>query len=133
MTPEALFDKLSALADRVVADKRWEEQKDDLGLSVLGMLIYGYGLGVGRLIMMLDLEDINAVITRCLIERVGVAAKWGGGLVEEAARSAFDEAYHPGQHELIGVGHQYMSEGKVGKLVDNVFANIESVRRRAET
>ncbi|VTS07574.1 hypothetical protein [Tuwongella immobilis] len=132
MTSEALFDKLAALADRVVADKRWQEQSDDLGVSVFGMLLYGYGLGVGRLMMLLDVEDINAAVTRCLVERVGVAAKWGGGLVEDAARSAFDEAYHPGQHELIGVGHQYMGEGKVGKLVGNVFANIESMRRRTE-
>ncbi|HEY7315036.1 MAG TPA: hypothetical protein VH643_37165 [Gemmataceae bacterium] len=132
MTPEVLFDKISALADRVVADKRWQEQNDDLGVSVLGMLLYGYALGVGRLFMRLDIEDINAVVTRCLVEKVGVAPKWGGGLVEDAARSAFDEQYHPGQHELIGVGHQYMGEGKVGKLVGNVFANIENVRRRAE-
>jgi hypothetical protein len=131
MTEEALFDKLAALADRVVADDRWQKQKDDLGVSVLGMLIYGYALGVGRLIMMLDIEDINAAVTRCLVERVGAAPKWSGGLVEDAARSAFDKEYHPGQHELIGVGHQYMSEGKAGKLVGNVFANIESVRARA--
>ena len=132
MTPEALFDKLAALADRVMADELWQDQNDDLGVSVLGMLMYGYALGTGRLIMMLDVEDINAAVTRCLVERVGVAAKWGGGLVEEAAKSAFDQTYHVGNHELIGVGHQYMGEGKVGKLVGNVFANIESVRRRAE-
>ena len=132
MTPEALFDKITALTDRIVADKRWQDQNDDLGVSVFGMLLYGYALGVGRSIMMLDIEAINTVVTRCLIEKVGVAPKWGGGLVEDAARSAFDQQYHPGQHELIGVGHQYMGEGKVGKLVENVFANIESVRRRAE-
>ena len=132
MTPEALFNTLAALADRVVADPRWQNEKDDLGVSVLGMLLYGYGLATGRMIMMLDIEDIDAAVNRCLVERVGVAAKWGGGLVEKAARSAFDKEYHPGQHELIGVGHQYMGEGKVGKLVSNVFANIESVRRRAK-
>src|SRR6266545_4946581 len=53
-------------------------------------------------------------------------------LVNDTARSAFDKEYHPGQHELIGVGHQYLGEGKVGNLVGNVVANIESVRRRAE-
>jgi len=131
MTPGRLFDKLAALADRVVTDKRWQGQKDDLGVSVFGMLLYGYALAVGRMVMMLSIEDINAAVTRCLIERVGVAAKWGDGLVESAARSAFDQQYHPGQHELIGVGHQYMGEVEVGKLVDNVFANVESIRRRA--
>ena len=132
MTPQALFDKLAALADRVVADERWQDENDDLGVAVLGMLLYGYALAVGRSVLMLDQEDIHAAVTRCLVERVGVAAKWAGGLVEDAARSALDRQYHPGQHELIGVGHQYLAEGKAGKLVGNVFANIESVRRRAE-
>lgn len=132
MTPEALFDKLTALADLVVADPRWENEKDELGVAVLGMLLYGYGLGTGRLVMMLDIEDINDAVLRCLVERVGVAAKWGSGLDEDAANSAFNKEYHPGQRELIGVGHQYIGEGKLGKMVGNVFANIESVRRRAE-
>lgn len=131
MSPEALFEKISGLADRVVADKRWQDQKDDLGVTVLGMLLYGYALGIGRLFMMLDVEDVNAVVARCLVERVGAAAKWSGGLVEDAARSAFDKDHQPAQHELIGVGHQYMGETKVGKLVGNVFANIESYRRSA--
>jgi hypothetical protein len=82
--------------------------------------------------MLLDIKDIKAAVTRCLVERVGAAAKWSSGLVEDAACSAFDQEYHPGQYELIWVGHQYMGEDKVGKLVANVFANIESVRRRAE-
>ncbi len=132
MTPEKLFDSLAALADRVIADPRWQDENDDLGVSVLGMILDGYGLAMGRAMMLLDVEDINAAVTRCLVERVGVAAKWGGGLVEDAARSAFDKAHHPGQYELIGVGHQYMGEGKLGKLVGTVFANIQSVRRRSE-
>jgi hypothetical protein len=132
MTPEALFEKVSTLADRVVADKRWQEQNDDIGVTVLGMLLYGYALGFGRLILMLDIEDINAVVTRILVERVGAAAKWSSGLVDEAARSAFDEKNHPVEHGLIGAGHQYMTESKLGKLVGNVFANIESMRRQAE-
>jgi len=132
MTPEVLFETLAALADRVVADKRWQDQNDDLGVSVFGMLLYGYALAVGRMVMMLDIEDINATVTRRLVERVGVAAMWCGGLVEDAARSAFDEQRHPGQHELIGVGHQYMGENNLDKLVGNVFANIKAVRRRAE-
>jgi hypothetical protein len=132
MTPDKLFEALAALADRVVSDRRWQDQNDDLGVAVLGMLLYGYGLGTGRLILLLDMEDIDAAVTRCLVERVGVAVKWAGGLVADANRSAFDVGYHPGQHELIGVGHQYMGEDNVGKLVGNAFANIESVRRRAE-
>jgi hypothetical protein len=132
MTPERLFESVAGLTDRVVADPRWEEQRDDLSVAVFGMLLYGFALGTGRLLMMLDIEDIDAAVTRALVERVGVAAKWAGGLVADANRSAFDKAYHPGQHELIGVGHQYMSLERSGAAIDNIFANILSVRRRAE-
>lgn len=40
MTPEALFEKLADLADRVIADKRWQDQNDDLGVSVLGKDVF---------------------------------------------------------------------------------------------
>jgi hypothetical protein len=131
VTPEHLYKSAAELSDRVLADPRWQEEHDDLGVSVFGMLLYGFALAKGRIVMMLDIEDINTAVTRCLIERAGVAAKWAGGLVEDASRSAFDKAYHPGQHELIGVGHSYWSVDDLEKVVDNVFSNIQSVRRRA--
>ena len=127
-TNEDLFEKLSALADKVVADKRWQTENDDLAVEVFGTILYGYALAVGRFIMLLDDENICTAVTQCLVERVGVAKKWATGLVEEAARAAFDEKYHPGHHKLVGVGHEYMSVNKLKKLVDNVFGNIEMVR-----
>jgi hypothetical protein len=131
MTREALFERLAELADRVLADPRWEDERDDLGVSVLGMLLYGFALATGRIAMFLDMEDIDAAVLRVLTERFGVAAKWGGGLVTEAHASAFDKAHHPGHHELIGVGHSYFGVENQAAIVNNVFANIQSVRRRA--
>ncbi|HEX4611381.1 MAG TPA: hypothetical protein VH092_24520 [Urbifossiella sp.] len=128
MTRDALAERVGALADDVLADPRWEQ--DDLSVAVLGMLLYGYALGTGRLFFFLDMPDIDAAVLRCLTERVGAAAKWSGGLIAEAGAAAFDQAHHPGHHELIGVGHSYMGVEDRTALVDNVFANIESVRRR---
>jgi hypothetical protein len=131
MTREALFERLAELADQVIADPRWQGEQDDLGVSVLGMLLYGFALATGRIVMFLDTEDIDAAVLRCLTERAGVAAKWGSGLVAEANASAFDKAHHPGHHELIGVGHSYFGVEDQAAIVDNVFANIQNVRRRA--
>jgi len=131
MTREHLFERVAELSDRVLADPRWGDERDDLGVSVLGMLLYGFALATGRLALFLDMEDIDAAVLRCLTERVGVAAKWGGGLVEEANRSAFNKTYHPGHHELIGVGHSYFGVEDQAAVVENVFANIQSVRLRA--
>ena len=126
MTRDALFERVGELADAVLADPRWE--RDDLSVSVLGMLLYGFALATGRIVMFLDMEDIDAAVLRCMTERVGAAAKWSGGLVAEANASAFDKAHHPGQHELIGVGHSYFGVEDQGAIVDNVFANIQSMR-----
>lgn len=129
MTQDHLYKAISEIVDLVIKDPRWIIESDDLGVSVLGMLLYGYSLAVGRMVMMLDIEDIDAVLRRCMVERVGAASKWVSGLVSEANKSAFDEAYHPGQYELIGVGHQYFGVSDHAMIVDNIFANIQAMRR----
>ena len=48
MTRDALAQRVGELADAVLADPRWE--RDDLAVSVLGMLLYGYALATGRIV-----------------------------------------------------------------------------------
>jgi hypothetical protein len=129
MTRDTLVKRVGELADAVLADPRFE--RDDLTVAVLGMLLYGYALGTGRLFFFLDIPDIDAAVLQVMTDRVGAAAKWSGGLVAEANAAAFNREHHPGHHELIGVGHSYMTVQDRAALVDNVFANIASVRQRA--
>jgi hypothetical protein len=126
MNRDALAMKVGELVDAVRADPRW--QQDDLSVAILGMLSYGYALAVGRMVMFLDMPDIDAAVLKCLTENVGAAAKWSGGLVAEANASAFDQKHHPGHHELIGVGHSYF--GVEDRSA--VFANLASYRQRAK-
>ena len=105
MTQVSLSDRIGKLAEAVLADPRWEQEV--LSVSVLGMVLYGYALAIGRIVMFLDIEDIDTAVLCCMTERIGAAAKWSSGLVAEANASAFDKAHHPGHHELIGVGHSY--------------------------
>ncbi len=129
MTQDALAKEVGELADAVVADARWRQ--DDLSVSILGMLMYGYALMIGRTVMFLEVADIDAAVLRCMTENVGAAAKWSGGLVVEARVSAFDKAHHPGHHELIGVGHSYFGVNDRRAVVDNVFTNIAAFQKRA--
>ncbi len=129
MTRDVLTEQVGDLADAVLADPRFK--RDDLTVAVLGMLLYGYALGIGRLFFFLDIQDIDASVLCVMTERVGAAVKWSGGLVSEASVAAFNKAHHPGHHELIGVGHSYISVEDRAAVVDNIFANFESVRRRA--
>jgi hypothetical protein len=57
---EELFERISELTGRVIADPRWDIERDDLGVSVLGMLLYGLSLAPGRIVMLLEIEDIDA-------------------------------------------------------------------------
>jgi hypothetical protein len=128
MTRDALTGRVGELADAVLADWRWV--RDDLSVSVLGMLLYGLALEAGKA-MGLAVADVDAAVLASMTERVGAAAKWSGGLVAEASASARNKSHHPGQHELIGVGRTYHNVADRRALVDNVFANFASVRRRA--
>lgn len=127
MTPDQLYESVAHLVERVLGDPRWATECDDLGIEVLGMLLYGFALATGRSLLLLDIEEIDDVVTRCLVEQVGVAAKWSGGLVAAASRSAFDQTHHPAYFELIGVGHGYLCAEHI-KVVDNIYANIARMR-----
>lgn len=128
MTREALTARINPLVDAVLADWRWV--RDDLSVSILGMLLYGFARATARE-MRLSVADVDAAVLQCMTERVGAAAKWSGGLVAEASASAHDKAHHPGHHELIGVGQTYHGVAALPAVVNNVFANFASVRRRA--
>ena len=132
MTRDALTQRVGELTEAVLADPRW--QQDDVSVTVLGMILYGFALATGRIVMFLDMDDIDAAVLSCLTERIGAPPKWSGGLVAEANASSMDRAHHAGHHQLIGVGHSYFFRIKDRSTqVDNVFANIESVRRLTGT
>jgi hypothetical protein len=129
-TADSLDQRLGALVERVVADPRWLPHRDDLGLAVLGMLLYGYALAMGRILFFMDVADIDAAVVHVLGGRLGASPKWSSGLVAAASRAAFDKGHHPGHHELIAVGHSYLEEADPAKIADNVLANLERMRAR---
>lgn len=130
MTRDELCRQINELTQQVVDDPRWEDQHDDLGVSVLGMILFGFSLAKGRIVMILEMEDINAAVFESLTTVVGAASKWSNGLIEEANASAFDESHHAGHFQLIGVGHSYLSVDDQAAIVDNIFQNLQSIRNR---
>lgn len=130
MTPDNLLQILTNLTHQVIQDSRWHHEHDDLGVTVFGFILYGYGLSTGRMALFLDLEDIHMTIKQCLTTNLGTAEKWTDGLIEAAAQSAFNPMYHPGHHELIEVGQQYMGETNLDLLTNNIFENIKNIRQR---
>lgn len=130
MDRQNLYAVAVGLTERVVTDPRWQKENDEIGLNVFGMLLYGFAMGVGRLVMILEMEDVDSVVELCLTRRVGVNPKWSSGMVAEAKRSAFNQEHHLIHYELISIGHSYGSIQDQAAVVDNVFANIASIRKR---
>jgi|GEM_PF-1579069 len=128
MTRKELTENAGKLAEAVVADWRWVS--DELSVSVFGMILYGFSQEAAKAAR-LAVKDVDAAVLWCLTERVGAAAKWSAGLVAEANAAARRKAHHPGHHELIEVGRTYYGVADAQEVVDNIFANIASVRKRA--
>lgn len=128
MAQQVLTRPIDALADAVLADPRWV--RDDLNVSILGMILYGFALATARGLG-LAVADVDAALLHCLTERIGAAARWSGGFVAEANASASDEDHHVGHTELIALGQTYHGVAQQSLLVNNVFANFQSVRERS--
>jgi len=128
MAQPALYESVGGLADAVLDDWRWSQ--DDLSVSVLGMLLYGYASALAGELSLPD-SEIDAAVLQGMTERAGAAAKWSSGLVAEARRSGHDKSYHPGQHSLIRTGMTYANASSPRAVVDNVYANFASFRRAA--
>jgi hypothetical protein len=131
VTRDALSTCVAEFLDRIVADPRWDQERDDLGVTVAGILAYGFALAARGTEVLVDTEDVEAAVLKGLTERMGAAPKWSGGLVAEAKSSAVDPDHHPGHHELIGVGRSYFGVTDHRAIVNNVFANIASVRQHS--
>jgi hypothetical protein len=67
---QALAARLRPLTDAVLADWRWV--RDDLNLSILGMLLYGFARANVRE-MNLAAADVDAAVLQRIIEQVGAA------------------------------------------------------------
>jgi len=82
---EVLEKRIAELANAVIADWRWV--RDDLSVSVLGMILYGYTLETGQALGATT-SDVDAAMLRCVRLNVGAASKWSSGLVAEANAAA---------------------------------------------
>jgi hypothetical protein len=118
--------QIADLGKAVLSDPRWTG--DTLSVAILGMILYGYALAIGRMVLMLDEEEVGKAVVTFLVNDLGAAERWSTGLVVDAKASAFDKDHHPGNHELVGVGHSYFGIDDRAAILDNVFANIDAYR-----
>lgn len=105
---------------QVVADVRWKDQRDDLGMEVLAMLLYGFALKAASHRMFASYDDVDTAVMQALTEYAVVASEQGGVMRDAASRESF--AY---------VGSTYFTHGSSPhwpSIVDHVFAQIARAR-----
>jgi hypothetical protein len=123
---DKLEQKLDQFVKSVTDDQRWDLQ-DELMIQVLGFTLYGLAFGLGRLILFMDVEEIDSVTVSKLTE-LGIGQKYAQGLVEAAFNSFSNEDDDSVYSLLVGVGHSNFAEENLNACKESIFSNTEVLR-----
>ena len=121
----SLEDKCKHVVDHVTSDPRWNVE-DELMVQVLSFTLYGYALGCGRVIHLMDSEDISAIPQR-LISDLGVGPGYVTGMLEHAHAAFTDEADDSTHSQLVNLGYSHFNSDKINKCIESIFQNAEAI------
>lgn len=80
---QAFHDKANRLFSAITNDPRWDIN-DELLFQVAGFSFYGYCFGFGRLVCLMDADDIDAYVAGKLTG-LGAGAKYVQGMIARTA------------------------------------------------
>lgn len=122
-----LEDKTDPFIKAVTSDPRWVLE-DELMVQVLGFTLYGYAFGLGRIVNLMDVEEINASVADQLAA-LGVGPKYAQGLTEAAFECFANEADQSVHSQLVGIGHSHIASEDLSECVESIFQNTETLRQ----
>ncbi|QDV16335.1 hypothetical protein Pan153_09620 [Gimesia panareensis] len=125
-----LEDKTDPLVEAVTADPRWVLE-DELMVQVLGFTLYGYAFALGRIICLMDVEDINASVAGQLAA-LGVGPKYAQGLAEAAFEHFINEEDQSVHSQLVNIGHSHIASEDLSECVESIFQNTETLREHMQ-
>ena len=120
--------KAAQFTSAVTSDPRWELE-DELMCQVFGFTLYGYILGIGRLVCFMDLGPIQELAAGEL-SGLGVGPKYAAGMMEHAHEEFMQEGNTSLHSQLVNVGHSHMASESIEKLVESVFSNTNAIRQQ---
>ena len=124
---ERLEEKTNNLLKLITSDPRWNLQ-DELLIQVLGLTIYGYAFGLGRLALFMDVDEINEVIINQLT-KLGVGEKYAQGLVDTALNSFTNDKDQSVHSQLVNIGHSHFGSEDLSVCVESIFNNTAALRQ----
>lgn len=119
--------KAAAFTAAVSADPRWILE-DELMCQVFGFTLYGYALGVGRVVCFMDVEDIQQMAAAEL-SGLGIGPKYAEGMMQHAQEEFMQENNSSFHAQLVNVGHSHFASDDIDELVESVFSNTELIRQ----
>ena len=125
----AFHNKANCLFSAITNDPRWDIN-DELLFQVAGFTFYGYCFGFGRLVCLMDTDNIDAYVAGKLTG-LGAGAKYVQGMIARAQQGfVTGEDAEPVDTDdplsrLIGIGHAYFSTDDFTPLVESVYENYD--------
>ena len=126
---QAFHNKANRLFSAITGDPRWDIN-DELLFQVSGFSFYGYCFGFGRLVCLMDANDIDAYVAGKLTG-IGAGAKYVQGMIARARQDfVTGEDAEPADTDdplsrLIGIGHAHFSADDFSPLVESVYENYD--------
>ncbi|MDR2223895.1 MAG: hypothetical protein LBE34_14340 [Flavobacteriaceae bacterium] len=120
----AFNQKIDLLLNRITTDKRWDLDSETL-FVVMGMTYYGYCLGYGKLVCMLDDTTVREAVIKRLVS-LGAGTKYTEGLVHAAEQSFFQQEENL-YNQLVNIGHNYFMMDEWEELIDNIYDNATTL------
>ena len=123
----AFHNKANRLFSAITNDPRLDIN-DELLFQVAGFTFYGYCFGFGRLVCLMDADNIDAYVAGKLTG-LGAGANYVQGMIARAQQDfVTGEDAEPVDMDdplsrLIGIGHSYFSADDFSPLVESVYEN----------
>ena len=122
--------KAAGLTAAVTSDPRWVLE-DELLCQTFGFTLYGYMLGVGRVVCFLDVEDVKEIAAKELIG-LGIGPEYAKGMMDHAHQEFAQENNQSFHAQLVNVGHSYFAAEEIDELVESVYLNAAAIRKQME-
>jgi hypothetical protein len=119
------------LALSVIADDRWPDESDDVGLSILGFLLFGFAHKTCA-DLRLPLTKATEIVTLVLAKHTECTEDWLTSFRRELEDCGNEKDLTEGLQELIGKGATYQVSEDMSQVVDRVYEVIHSHRMQTD-
>ena len=122
--------KTAAVTAAVTSDPRWVLE-DEMMCQVFGFTLYGYALGIGRIVCFMDVADVQEMAAGEL-SGLGIGPQYAVGMMDHAHQEFMQENNQSFHAQLVNIGHSHFASEDIDELVESIFTNTDLIRNQTE-